>query len=38
MAKAAAWGGVTTGKIANLHVSRAGNLPFRVYLEGSPVL
>lgn len=35
---AAAWGGVTTGRIAQLHVPSAGNLPFRVYLEGSPVL
>lgn len=35
---AAAWGGITTGKIAQLHVTRAGNLPFRVYPEGSPVL
>lgn len=34
----AAWGGVTTGKIAQLHVSNAGNLPFRVFLEGLPVL
>lgn len=35
---AAAWGGITTGKIAQVHVTNAGNLPFRVYLEGSPVL
>ena len=34
----AAWGGVTTGKIAQLHVTSAGNLPCRVHLEGSPVL
>ncbi len=32
------WGGVTTGKISQLHVAQAGNLPFRVYLEGNPVL
>jgi len=31
-------GGVTTGKIAQVHVTNAGNLPFRVYLEGAPVL
>ena len=35
---AAAWGGVATAKIAQLHVTGAGNLPFRVYLEGAPVL
>lgn len=35
---AAAWGGVTTGKISQLHVTAAGNLPFRVYLDGNPVL
>ena len=33
-----AWGGVTTGKIVEFHVTGAGNLPFRVFLEGSPVL
>lgn len=33
-----AWGGVTTGKISQAHVANAGNLPFRVYLEGAPVL
>jgi hypothetical protein len=32
------WGGVTTGRIAQLHISAAGNLPLRVYLEGAPVL
>ena len=35
---AAAWGGVTTGQISQVHVANAGNLPFRVYLEGNPVL
>lgn len=35
---AAAWGGVTTGKISQLHVTGAGDLPFRVYLDGNPVL
>lgn len=36
--QAAAWGGVTTGKIFQVHVSNAGNLPFRVFLEGTPIL
>lgn len=35
---AAAWGGITTGKIVRLHVTGAGNLPFRVNLEGDPIL
>lgn len=35
---AIAWDGVTTGKILQLDVSNAGNLPFRVLLEGTPVL
>jgi hypothetical protein len=35
---ALSWGGVTTGKIAFVHVTGAGNLPFRVNLEGGPVL
>ena len=35
---ATAWGGVTTGKVSQVHVANAGNLPFRVYLEGNPVL
>lgn len=35
---ALAWGGVTTGKILRVHVTGAGNLPFRVNLEGHPVL
>jgi hypothetical protein len=35
---AAAWGGVTTGKVSQLHVTGAGNLPLRVNLEGNPVL
>lgn len=35
---AAAWGGITTGKISQVHVSNAGNLPFRVALEGYPLL
>lgn len=33
-----AWGGITTGKIVRMDVANAGNLPFRVYLEGHPVL
>jgi hypothetical protein len=33
-----AWGGTTTGKIVQIHVGNAGNLPFRVYLEGAPIL
>jgi hypothetical protein len=33
-----AWGGITTGKISQMDVANARNLPFRVHLEGSPVL
>lgn len=35
---AAAWGGITTGKILQMDVAPAGNLPLRVWLEGTPVL
>jgi hypothetical protein len=35
---AAAWGGITTGRIIQMDVSNAGNLPFRVALENYPVL
>lgn len=35
---ALSWDGVATGKVVQLHVSDAGNLPFRVFLEGDPVL
>lgn len=33
-----AWGGVVSGKITAISLFGAGNLPFRVYLEGAPVL
>jgi hypothetical protein len=33
-----AWDGVTTGRISSIAVTGAGNLPFRVYLDGSPLL
>jgi hypothetical protein len=33
-----AWDGVTTGNILQVDVSQAGNLPFRVYLQGFPQL
>jgi hypothetical protein len=32
------WGGVASGKIAEIHATGGGNLPFRVYLTGAPVL
>jgi len=35
---ALSWGGVVSGKVAEIHATAAGNLPFRVYLVGAPVL